>query len=84
MRRSPFLLEVFSEIPEKPSGGIWSISFLYPLDGSVEYRAEGVRLVGQDISSQNICVRVAMKKGIARRAPGYQFECTCVARVPKV
>ena len=24
------------------------------------------------------------EKEIARRAPGYQFECTCVARVPKV
>lgn len=47
MRRSPFLLEVFSDIPEKPRGGIWSIPFLYPLDRSAEYRVGGTRPIVQ-------------------------------------
>lgn len=47
MRRSPFLLEVFSEIPEKPRDGIGSIPFLYPLDGSVGYRFRGARPIVQ-------------------------------------
>lgn len=41
------LLEVFSEIPEKPKGRIGSIPFLYPLDGSVGYRFRGARPIVQ-------------------------------------
>ena len=60
MRRSPFLLEVFSEIPEKPRERISSIPFLYPLGGSVGHRVEDV-----DLAAHSLSVRVNLLKTYA-------------------
>lgn len=79
-----FLLEVFSDFPEKPRGGIWFITFPYPLNGSVGYRAGGAWLSVKVYLLKTYTLGWRREKEIARRAPGYQFECTCVARVPKV